>query len=159
MTESEYEGALDSLMARALARLSLLSDGKTSSPGISAAGPEGNEKGSATISHSKGTSASPILRLGPQDWGWEIRSLKNRYGRAHKISSKREMIGEALRLLIRAKYSSQLGERRGTKEWREKIARDQRTPTRIAVLYVVSRQTVYNFRREFKVEANGERAA
>ena len=162
MTPEEYQDALDNLMARTLARLSLISDGKTSSPGISAAGPEGNEKGSATISHSKGTSASPILRLGPQDWGWEIRSLKNRYGRAHKIESKRALITEALKLLIRAKHApwrpihSDRHVHKGNEAWRKIIADDQRHPAVVAEVYDISRATVYNCRAEF-TRRNGKR--
>lgn len=152
MSESD---ALDDLMCRVLTRLTLVSDGKASSPGMSSAA--GDNAGSATIAHSKGVS-QPILRLGRQDWGWEIRSLTNRYNRTTSDAIKRTLIAEALRGLVRAKYAPDQDLRRGTREWRERIAKDPRSATKVAVVFDVGRRSVYVYRKEFGV-TSGQRAA
>lgn len=139
LTDADVE-KLDELMGRALRRLTLLSDGKCSL----AADARGGASGKA---------GDKILHLGQQDWAWEIRSLRNRYTRASAPETKRDILTETLTTLVRAKYAPQGRGLRGTKEWREKIARDPRRAEVVAIVFEVGRQSVFNYRNEFKRRA------
>lgn len=151
MTEDQYEEKLDELMKRILRRLTLLSDGKASVAPDARGG-------------SPGKAGDVLLRLGPPDWGWDIRSLRNRYGRAHAIDTKRTLIADALSLLLAAKVApwrpihSDRHVHKGNEAWRKIIADDPRHPDKVASRYGISRATVYNCRKEF-ARRNGKKAA
>lgn len=81
----------------------------------------------------------------------DVRLLEKRWAACNSDSDRREVLRDAWRL-YRADTVPKGDPRklRGTKEWREVIANDERPASAVAKMYGVSQRTVFNYRAKYR---------
>jgi hypothetical protein len=102
------------------------------------------------ITGSSSKSRPPTLGADLREDPHPLDALPRAWDKAHSEYAQRQVIEQALAVLRSLRYAPDVSLRRGTLEWRMKIGADNRSPTVLVHVYGISRQSVYNYRREFK---------